>query len=159
MRTNRMQFTEKAASNHPLINCLIQDNPDVLFLASPDKPWDYSISNRNDKTIRIGLNKSQLNVRNYVITVALHELGHIRTNRKTIIGAEKAAWNWAKKYAAKHGYKINSLIEKDCLRRYYKSYLIARIVVIQSGKKNVKQMVEHMIRLEVNEAYKIKKRI
>lgn len=153
-----METVEQPAFKNKFIAQLAKDNPDVCFVEVPHQYWVSSVSDYTNKIIWIGIKPHKTpykrNQENTIDTAVLHELGHIRTayTRKTIIGAEVAAWKWANKYAEKKGYKFNWAIEEVSLSHYYKAYQVALKAAKEDGYTNPIRTAEAFVKAAVKEA-------
>lgn len=109
-----MRGYKKNLINYPQLRKLAEDNPDIQFFVNPNTT-DGSAFLRSNR-IYLGARKKRINL----ITVALHELGHIRIGHiDNILTEERLAWSWAKKYAERK----NIIINEEIMLEGFWSYL------------------------------------
>ena len=99
----------------PTISELVSIHPDVTVIFYPNRNDDRSYCEPNKRIIHIG---TMANNETNIISTLLHEMGHIYNRRRNVLDGEKAAWNYAKRYAAKHGLPFNQKLMDSSLSLY-----------------------------------------
>ena len=114
-------ITKANAQSIPGIKRLQAENPDITIVAG------YQAYCRAKITKKVIILNTALN-KKLLISIALHELGHIRTHNENlfIISREKLAWKFARKYAKDHNYQYNDEEEKESLAVYLDGYKESR---------------------------------
>ncbi len=120
---------------NPLLRRLQEENPYVTIMTNPNVlARGHCFANTEIGTIIMstkGINRKS------IISLALHELGHIRCSHfhpKDVLKKEREAWNYARKYAKEHNYPFSEKCAEKALGSYYRSY--------ENSKKALKQQAK-----------------
>ncbi len=122
----RKGYTIANARANPLLCRLQDENPSVTIMANPAVFGNF-IAFPDKGTIALPLKGRK---RISIITLALHELWHIRCCHAAYpfnkIKDEKEAWAFARKYAKAHNYPFSEEVAKKALASYYRSFKNSR---------------------------------
>ena len=120
----------------PTITELVSMHPDIAVIFYPKRTDDRSYCEPNKRIIHIGtMTGNETNI----ITTMLHEMGHIYNRRRNVLDGEKAAWNFAKRYAVKHGLPFNQKLMESCLAMYiiYDNSLRESLIAFSFSKRTL----------------------
>lgn len=124
----------------PTICELVLMHPDIKIIFYPKRNDDRSYCEPNKRTIHIGtMSNNEINI----ISTILHEMGHIYNRRRNVLDGERAAWNFAKRYAKKHHLPFNEKLMVSSLAMYvaYDKSLRASLVNIRLSKRELNSVV------------------
>jgi len=137
-------------SGHKLADEIAKRHPTIKFLFDDEISWRNSFANRKDRKIFVG---TKVKDKKNIVMVMLHEIGHLRSKRKSHLNDEKAAWKYAQFYAKKHSIPFNEKIMNDCINSYIFYYELAKkraIELFGANNSKIELYADSFLKLAVS---------
>lgn len=90
-------------------------NPDIKIVYHSNRSYFASYCDRRNRAVHVGTyENNEINI----ATTLLHEIGHLKCKKSSVIADEKAAWAFAAAYAKKNNIPFNPQIMVDAFSIY-----------------------------------------